>query len=101
VRALNNFARVFPIAAPRAGRWRGVAAWLDGHPALARTVWARSLATATRLAMPYEQALLHYEMGRHARGPARRAHLAQARAIFARLGATGDLARLDAVARDP
>jgi class 3 adenylate cyclase len=101
VRALNNFARVFPIAAPRAGRWRGVVAWLDGHPALARTVWARSLETATRLAMPYEQALLHYEMGRHARGRARRAHLAQARAIFARLGATGDLARLDAVARDP
>jgi hypothetical protein len=51
--------------------------------------------------MPYEQALLHYEMGRHARGRARHAHFAQARAIFARLGATGDLARLDAAARDP
>ena len=45
--------------------------------------------------MSYEAGRTHYEAGRHlsARDPARRHHLETARATFARLGATWQLAR--------
>jgi hypothetical protein len=59
------------------------------------------LQAAERLAMPYEQALAHYEIGRHARAddPARGAHLARARDLFTRLGTTYDLALAQAAAQ--
>jgi tetratricopeptide (TPR) repeat protein len=91
--ALHAFARVFPIGAPQAWLRRGLAHWLNDRPAAARAAWQRSLATAERLAMPYEQGLAHYELGRHLAGPDRLLHLTQAADLFTRLGAAYDLTR--------
>ncbi len=92
--ALRGYARVFPIARPRAALYSGQAAWLAGRPAAARTAWGHALRAARRLGMPYEQALAHAALGHHATGPRRAAHLARAAALFRGLGATADLARV-------
>jgi len=95
-KALRSYARVFPIGRPRAYLWQGLFEWLSGRPYLARDLWAKSLAAAQQLDMPYAQGLAHYELGRHLspHDPARAEHLAQAEAIFSRLGATYDLDRV-------
>jgi hypothetical protein len=48
--------------------------------------------------MPYEQGLVHVEIGRHLRSgdSARQEHLAQAAEILARVGARYDLERVKA-----
>ncbi len=91
--ALRKFARVFPIGQPRAWLWQGLYDWLAGKPDKAHRAWYKSLVVAERLAMPYEQGLAHYEIGRHLtpNDPARQAHLKRAREIFTRLEATYDL----------
>ncbi|HMA36332.1 MAG TPA: hypothetical protein VKY74_17880, partial [Chloroflexia bacterium] len=96
-RMLRQFARQFPVGEPRAQLCAGGLAWLDGRPGAARAAWRRSLAAARRRAMPYDQALAHYELGRHARGPAWRRHLTRARTLFASLGAAYDVARVQAL----
>ena len=97
--ALRTFARVFPIARPRARLWRGLILRLSGHPSRACVVWRDGLEWAGRLDMPYEQALLHLEIGRHAEvgGAAGTVHLECAGEILTRLGAASDLARLAAI----
>ncbi len=92
----RSFARVFPIGRPRALLWDGLYAWLAGKPARAQEAWQESLAAARDLEMAYDEALAHYEIGRHAAAgdPARAEHLARAGEIFERLGAAYDLARV-------
>jgi class 3 adenylate cyclase/tetratricopeptide (TPR) repeat protein len=96
--ALRRYARVFPIGEPYAWLCLGLADWLGGRRGRARRRWQASLAAAERLAMPYEQGLAHYELGRHLedRDPARRTHLGQAEDTFARVGAEWDRRRVDA-----
>ena len=67
----------------------------NGRPAQAHKAWHKSLAVAQRLAMPYEQGLAHYEIGRHLQpaDPRRPVHLAQAQVIFGQLEARHYLAR--------
>jgi class 3 adenylate cyclase/tetratricopeptide (TPR) repeat protein len=91
----RSFARVFPIGRPRALLWGGLYEWLAGKPARAQKAWQESLAMAQSLEMAYDEALAHYEIGRHteAGDPARQEHLAHAGEIFDRLGAAYDLAR--------
>jgi hypothetical protein len=92
--ALRAFARIFPIAQPRAWLCQGWYNWLAGNPARADRAWQRSLQSAQQLAMPYEQARAHYELGRHAtRDVQRQTHLQSACDGFARLGAMTDQAR--------
>ena len=91
--ALQRFARVFPIGRPRAYLYQGWYEWLSGNRARAHKTWQQSVAAAERLAMPYEEGLAHYEIGRHREGAARQHHLARACEIFARLGASYDLSR--------
>lgn len=93
---LSQFAHVFPIGQPLAWLWQGLYDWLTGQPAKAHKSWEKSLAVAERLAMPYEQGLAHYEIGRHLgmEDPARRKHLQQAGEIFTRLNAVYDLGRV-------
>jgi len=98
-KTLHDFARVFPIGQPRAWLWHGLYEWLAGQPRQAMKAWRKTLAAAERLAMPYDQGLAHYEIGRHATGPERQEHLARARALFAQLGAAYDLARAEAAAK--
>ncbi len=95
---LHRYAHVFPIGQPRAWLWQGLYEWLAGKPGKARKAWQQSLAAAERLAMPYEQGLAHYEIGRHARIPERQHHLACASAIFAQSGAADELARAETAA---
>jgi hypothetical protein len=90
---LHAFARVFPIGGPQAWLRLGLVHWLSDRPADAQAAWQRSLATAEGLAMPYEQGIAHYELGRHLSGPDRLRHLTQAADLFTRLGAAYDLAR--------
>jgi len=97
-RALR-YTRRLPIGRPSAWLWQGVYAWLAGKPSQARTAWQKSLRAAERLAMPYEQGLAHYELGRHlgADEPARQVHLRRACNIFTRLHAAYDLGRAQQV----
>ena len=93
--ALRKFARIFPIGQPRALLCQGRYEWLSGRPRKAHKTWQKSLAQATRLEMPYEQGLAHYEIGRHLPldDPAQREHLKNARKIFTKLEARYDLIR--------
>jgi eukaryotic-like serine/threonine-protein kinase len=95
---LRRFAWPAPIARPRAWLCRGQAAYLTGHRRRALAAWRKSLATAERLEMPYEQGRAHYELGQHlpAGHPGRQAHLSRACEIFADIGAPYDLAHAQA-----
>ena len=102
-KTLRRYARVFPIARPRALLRQGAADWLAGKPSQAHTSWKKALAAAEKLEMPYDRGLAHYAIGRHlaAGDPAREAHLNRARDIFAELGAAYDLARVTEASRGP
>jgi class 3 adenylate cyclase/tetratricopeptide (TPR) repeat protein len=95
-RALDGFARVFPIARPRAALWGGRRAWLRGQAPRAFVRWRVGLEAAERLGMPLEQGLLHAEIARRAAlpGPLLAPHIERAGEIFSRLGAEDELARL-------
>ena len=82
---------------PRAWLWQGLYDWLSGRPATAYRAWGKSLAMAERLAMPYEQGLARYEIGRHLPldDPARRVHLTRAAEIFRQINTTYDLTRTE------
>lgn len=84
---LKTFVATFPIGKPRYLLAQGLADWLAGQPGSARANWQAALALAETMDMPYEQALAHYQMGRHADGsdPERAMHLERAATIFSRL----------------
>jgi hypothetical protein len=90
----QQYARLFPIGRPQAYLTRGSLAWARGQHRRAHRSWRRALAAAKRLQMPYEMARAHAEIGSHLAldAPMRRAHLAQAAAIFGQLGCAWDLA---------
>lgn len=75
---------------PRQLLWEGTARWNAGRTELARRAWRRGLEAAERLAMPYDEARLHLEMGLHLPGLERQEHLERARDQLAALGATGE-----------
>jgi hypothetical protein len=95
-RALRRFARMHGVGEPRAWLYQGLYDQLAGAAGRARRRWHKSLAAAERLAMPYEQGLAHYELGRHAEPgePERQKHLDRASELFAQCGAVYDLARV-------
>lgn len=89
IKAMDKFARVFPLGQPRALIWKGLYHWLTGRTGQAYSLWGDALSVAQKRGMPYDQALAHYEMGRHLNvdDPGRHQHLQQALEIFDRLGA--------------
>jgi tetratricopeptide (TPR) repeat protein len=91
--ALRSYARVFPIGQPQAYLWQGVLEWGLGRPERAKKWWAKSLAAAEKLGLPYAAGLTHLEMGRRLPplDSARPRHLGRACRIFSRLGATYEL----------
>jgi eukaryotic-like serine/threonine-protein kinase len=91
--ALRRFARTFLTARPRAWLYEGLAAHHLGRRRRAIAAWHKSLRTAERLAMPYEQGRAHYELGRHLPPghPGRQAHLRRACELFAAIGASYEL----------
>jgi class 3 adenylate cyclase/tetratricopeptide (TPR) repeat protein len=98
-KALSRYARVFPIGQPQLWLYRGLYAWLDGKRPQAQAAWAKSLAAAERLAMPYDQARAHATIASHlpSDDPARPGHLARATDLFTQSGASADLAALQAL----
>ncbi len=85
--ALRTFAHVFPMGEPRARLMRGLLHHVSGRPRRARAAWRASLSAAERLGMPFEAALAHAELGRHARSePLAQQHLERARALLGELG---------------
>jgi hypothetical protein len=75
-----------------------------GHRRRALAAWNKSLRTAERLAMPYEQGRAHYELGRHLPPghPARQEHLDRAGEILTGIGASHQLTLVQAACRhDP
>jgi hypothetical protein len=96
LKALHGYARVFPIGRPRDYLWQGNFKWIGGRQAAARKLWKQGLVTAQQLGMPYDQALIHYELGRRlpTNDPARSKHLNRAGELFQQLGATFDLERV-------
>jgi hypothetical protein len=99
LRVLRKASRLYPVALARTERLEGTRAWLEGQPERARSKWHRALHLARTHRMPTDEGLAHYELARRASEPQVRAsHLAQARRIFERLGATGSLRALDALA---
>ncbi|MEA3208312.1 MAG: hypothetical protein QOE70_1369 [Chthoniobacter sp.] len=99
-REMEKFAGIFPIGRPRARLFRGGVEWLAGRETKAHATWRKSLEAGELLAMPYEQGLAHYEIGRHlpTGDSERRPHLEKAAEIFARLSASFDLGRARAAA---
>ena len=89
IRALAQFARLFPYANPTLYRLEGLAAFLEGQPTRAAALWKKGLAEAERLHMPYKTALLHYEIGHHlpAADATRASHLQQAQTLLSTLNA--------------
>jgi tetratricopeptide (TPR) repeat protein len=85
-RSLHRFARTYPIAQPRSWLWQGLYHWLDNKPDQARRAWRKSLIAAQRLTMPYDEAMAHYEIGRHSTGDERESNFTRASEIFDRLG---------------
>jgi tetratricopeptide (TPR) repeat protein len=75
---------------PEAMRLQGTYEWLRDKPAAAQRWWQRSLALAEKQGQPYELGTTHLEIGRRL---GERAHLEQAEAILAEIGAEWDLAR--------
>jgi tetratricopeptide (TPR) repeat protein len=64
-RNLEKAARIFWNGRPAARLYRGCYEWLAGRPREAHRAWAEALATARVQGVPYEEALAHYEIGRH------------------------------------
>ncbi|HLC04347.1 MAG TPA: AAA family ATPase [Anaerolineales bacterium] len=92
--SLEAFARVFPVGRPRYWLWKGLAEWLSGNRSRAQRSWQQSVNLAARLQMPYEEALGHYEIGRHLTpsDQVRSQHLNRACDLFSGLSAAYDWA---------
>jgi class 3 adenylate cyclase/tetratricopeptide (TPR) repeat protein len=97
IAALEKSTGAFFIFQPRTYLWQGVYDWLDGEPKRARRSWEKSLTAAQRLQMPFDEALAHYEIGRHAKGDERQAHLNRALEGFEALGASFYVAKVRSI----
>jgi hypothetical protein len=87
--AARRFARVFPIGVPREAHLRGLSLWLDGRAAPARSAWGEALAAAQRLEMPWDEARVRLDLGRHGVDDSAQ-HLERAAALFQDVGAFDD-----------
>lgn len=85
---LTRYAKILPIGEPARLRMEGRHIWLSGNQKGARAMWQQGLKRAHELHMPLEEALLHYELGRHISGndTLRHTHLEQAGQLLQELG---------------
>ena len=89
-RALNRYARVSQVAAPRAALFEGRRAAATGAARRADAVWRRGLSAARAFGAAHDEAMLLFDMatrGAYA-SDTRATFLAQAHEIFARIGVT-------------
>jgi tetratricopeptide (TPR) repeat protein len=94
-RALARFARILPLGLPASRLAKGRLASLLKKPTAAMHAWKAALRAATRLHMPYEEAVAQFEIARHLppQHPQRQVRLARACDLFTAAGARFDLAR--------
>lgn len=94
-RILQQYAHVYPIIRPYALGFKGRLAALRERPGAARHRLHQALSKAEALNMPYEQGLVHYELGRlqNVDQTDRKIHLEIALRLFSKLGASYDLQR--------
>jgi predicted ATPase/class 3 adenylate cyclase len=104
LRRLRRYARSFPMARPRALTCQGWYHWLESRHRVALKAWAQAVQESERLAMPWELARAHYELGRHLADSERSSfglqkaeHLDQARGILEALGCGTYPANTDAL----
>ena len=89
--ALRRYAHIFSVGEPRARLLSGRLLYLSGRQRRARAAWRASLSVAERLGMPFEAALAHSALGRHAAGePQGQWHLEQAETLLQELGIASD-----------
>ncbi|MSP62261.1 MAG: hypothetical protein EXR72_18410 [Myxococcales bacterium] len=95
-KGMRSFGGVFPFGGPAGLYWQGIYEAKAGKIARATARLRDCLASAERLAMPFEQGLAHRELGRILPGsdPERPRHAARAREILSGLGAVYDVARI-------
>ena len=89
VKALNKYARMFPVGKPAQLLYSGRLMELEGKKEKARTLWEKCLQTAESLNMPLYQALAHYEIARQmpVSEAGRLDHLTTAQRLFESVGA--------------
>jgi len=87
LKSLRSYSKTNTVGLPQYYRHLGREAWLQDKQSLAMKHWQYGLEKASELDMRYEQALLHYEIGRHSNGETSRTHLMQARDSFDIIGA--------------
>jgi tetratricopeptide (TPR) repeat protein len=94
-RALERYARTFPVGRPGAAICRGLASWLAGRKRSALSTWKHGVRVAQRIGMPFEQGVLHYEIARHLdrAHPDCQMHLSLACELFERADAVFDQTR--------
>jgi tetratricopeptide (TPR) repeat protein len=91
VKSVRAFGQIFPLGVASSLLWDGHARALRGDLRGARRAWERASAEALRRSRPYEEAQAELSLGKSAPpGPARRAHLVRALALFERMEATPD-----------
>lgn len=86
--SLQQFAKSFPIAQPRALLWQGMWLWHQGKTTQAQKHWHQAVQLANRMAMPYEQVRIHQQWGQHLdpQDPGHQQHLNQAQQLLRQLG---------------
>ena len=87
--AMHAFSRIFRIAQPRAWLCQGWYDWITGKHSQANRSWQKGLTFAApdQLSMPYEQARIHFEAGRHLGDIGEgKVHLQKANDIYTELG---------------
>jgi len=99
-KGLNAYARTNLIGLPSALRCQGRAAWLCGSKSKARKLWRKGLRKAIELDMRYEQAMMHFEIGRHGDDEEAVKHLHQARDSFDIAGAEVNYQRVSTLLSD-
>ncbi len=86
---VEKYAGVFPIMGPKANILLGMREWLLQRPTYATDYWQKALALAEHFGMPYEQALAHYEIGRHTADPAHKTeHMEKTTQLLDEMGIT-------------
>jgi tetratricopeptide (TPR) repeat protein len=98
--ASQRFARSFPFHLPSFHRSRGRYLWLTGKHKEALAAWQKSLELAREHHQVYAEAMAHFELGCHTTGDERQEHLQEAATILTKIGASYDLQRIPALARD-
>ena len=95
LKSFKAYTRRFMIGKPRYNLYLGRWHWLTGKPKQGARLWEQGIQASDTFAMPYDKALLQYELGSRLTDENRRKPLLKnASQTFDRLGATFDKAQI-------